>query len=226
MVKLSVVPARPLMLALIAGFALSACVSSKPVEPPTPPPVVEAPAPVKPLSYLPDDTADDPRDLNLTGDQLPPERFRRAEIDYQTDEPPGTVIIDTGEKHLYLVEDGGKALRYGVGVGREGFAWKGTVEIGSRQKWPRWFPPKEMVARERARGHNIPDMMEGQVGNPLGARALYLYDGTKDTLFRIHGTFEPKSIGTNASSGCIRMANADVMDLYERVQVGTRVVVR
>lgn len=225
MVKLSVVPARPLMLALAAGFALSACVSSQPVQPP-PPPVVEAPPPVKPLSYLPDDTADDPRDLNLTGDQLPPEPFRRAEVDFQTDEQPGTVIIDTSEKHLYLVEDGGKALRYGVGVGREGFAWKGTVAIGSRQKWPRWFPPKEMIAREAARGHNIPDMMEGQIGNPLGARALYLYDGTKDTLFRIHGTFDPKSIGTNASSGCIRMANADVMDLYERVSVGTRVVVR
>ena len=100
------------------------------------------------------------------------------------------------------------------------------MEIGSRQKWPRWFPPKEMIAREAARGHTIPDMMEGQIGNPLGARALYLYDGTKDTLFRIHGTFDPKSIGTNASSGCIRMANADVMDLYERVKVGTRVVVR
>lgn len=225
MVKLSIAPAHPLMLALVAGFALSACVSSKPVEPPKPP-VVAAPAVVKPLSYLPDDTADDPRDLNLKGDQLPPEPFRRAEIDYPTDEPPGTVIVDTGDKHLYLVEDNGKALRYGVGVGREGFAWKGTVEIGSRQKWPRWFPPKEMIAREAARGHNIPDMMEGQIGNPLGARALYLYDGTKDTLFRIHGTFEPKSIGTNASSGCIRMANADVMDLYDRVKVGTRVVVR
>ncbi|SCM76706.1 exported hypothetical protein [uncultured Pleomorphomonas sp.] len=225
MVKLSAVPARPLMPALAAGLVLAACVATPPVEPP----VVETPvveAPVKPLSYLPDDTADDPRDFNLVGDQLPPEPFRRAEIDYPTDEPPGTVIIDTGEKHLYLVEEDGRALRYSVGVGREGFAWKGTVAIGSRQKWPRWFPPKEMIAREAARGHNIPEMMEGQIGNPLGARALYLYDGPKDTLFRIHGTFEPKSIGTNASSGCIRMANADVMDLYERVGVGTRVVVR
>ena len=224
MMQLSAVPVRPLMLALAAGIVLSACVSSKPVEPPKPP-VVEKPV-VKPMSYLPDDTADDARDLDLVGDQLPPEPFRRAEIDFQTEEPVGTVIIDTSEKHLYLVEEGGKALRYGVGVGRQGFSWKGTVEIGSRQKWPRWFPPKEMIAREAARGRTIPDMMEGQIGNPLGSRALYLYDGPKDTLFRIHGTFDPKSIGTNASSGCIRMANADVMDLYERVKVGTRVVVR
>ena len=150
----------------------------------------------------------------------------RRIVPYRTSEYPGTLVIDTRQHALFLVLEGGEALRYGVGVGRQGFSWKGTVEIGSRQKWPRWFPPKEMIAREAARGHNIPDMMEGQIGNPLGARALDLYDGPKDTLFRIHGTFDPKSIGTNASSGCIRMANADVMDLYERVKVGTRVVVR
>ena len=222
MMQLSAVPVRPLMLAVAAGLVLSACVSSKPVEPPKPP-VVEKP--VKPLSYLPDDTADDARDLDLVGDQLPPEPFRRAEIDFPTEEPPGTVIIDTSEKHLYLVEEGGKALRYGVGVGRQGFSWKGTVEIGSRQKWPRWFPPKEMIAREAARGHNIPDMMEGQIGNPLGARALYLFQNGQDTLYRIHGTTDPMSIGHNASSGCIRMINQDIVHLYTRASVGTKVIV-
>ncbi|WP_237154605.1 L,D-transpeptidase [Oryzibacter oryziterrae] len=165
-------------------------------------------------------------DDDLSGQQIPPKDFQRATVDYATKEAPGTIIIDTKEKHLYLVEDGGKAIRYGVGVGREGFGWKGTVAVGSKQEWPRWFPPKEMIAREHARGHMIPDMMEGQIGNPLGARAMYLYDHGKDTLFRIHGTFEPNSIGTNASSGCIRMANYDVIDLYDRVKVGTKVVVQ
>ena len=153
-------------------------------------------------------------------------RYLRQTVAFPRDEKPGSIVVDPAGYHLYFVESPRVATRYGVGVGREGFGWQGVVAIGSKQKWPRWFPPKEMIAREAARGHNIPDMMEGQIGNPLGARALYLYDGPKDTLFRIHGTFDPKSIGTNASSGCIRMANADVMDLYERVKVGTRVVVR
>ncbi len=165
-------------------------------------------------------------DATLTGDQLPPEAFRRAEVDFKTDEVPGTVVIDTKEHFLYVVMPNGRAMRYGVGVGREGFGWKGSVRIGSKQEWPRWFPPKEMIAREHARGHMIPDMMEGGPGNPLGARALYLYDGEKDTLFRIHGTIEPKSIGRNVSSGCIRMANLDVIDLYDRVPVDAKVVVR
>jgi lipoprotein-anchoring transpeptidase ErfK/SrfK len=166
-----------------------------------------------------------PLDDTLEGDQLPPPDFRRSVVSYAGAEKPGTIVINTREKFLYLVEEGGKARRYGVGVGREGFGWKGDVTVGSKQEWPRWFPPKEMIARERAKGKTIPDMMEGGPGNPLGARAMYLYDGPKDTLFRIHGTVEPKTIGTNVSSGCIRMANEDVMDLYDRVPVGTKVVV-
>ena len=162
----------------------------------------------------------------LTGEQLPPEAFRRAEVDYETAEKPGTIVIDTKEHFLYLVEDGGKAMRYGVGVGREGFGWKGDVRIGSKQEWPRWFPPKEMIVRERAKGRILEEMMEGGPGNPLGARALYLYDGEKDTLFRIHGTTEPHTIGKNVSSGCIRMANLDVIDLYDRVPVDAKVVVQ
>lgn len=217
-------------MSLVVGLSLAGCVTNKPTtttDPVTPAASFKADAAAQPL-YLsnPDDTADNPLDKQLTGNQQPPAAFKHVEVDYPTDQPAGTIVIDTGAKFLYLVEDGGKAQRYGVGVGREGFGWKGEVQIGSKQKWPRWFPPKEMVAREHARGHMIPDMMEGQVGNPLGARAMYLYDGKKDTLFRIHGTFEPSSIGTNASSGCIRMANDDVMDLYERVQVGTHVVVK
>lgn len=212
---------KSLMLALAAasGLALAGCTNTsiQKVRPVLAEPLY--------LTASPAD-ADNPLDAQLIGDQLPPEKYRRAEVDYPTAEAAGTIVIDTKAKYLYLVEDGGKATRYGVGVGREGFGWKGEVTVGSKQKWPRWFPPKEMVAREHARGHMIPDMMEGQVGNPLGARALYLYDGPKDTLFRIHGTFEPQTIGTNASSGCIRMANADVMDLYEKVDVGTKVVVK
>lgn len=165
-------------------------------------------------------------DSTLTGEQLPPEAFRRAEVDFKTDEAPGTLVIDTKEHFLYLVLPNGRAMRYGVGVGKEGFGWKGAVRVGSKQEWPRWFPPKEMIAREHAKGHMIPDMMEGGPGNPLGARALYLYEGEKDTLFRIHGTVEPKSIGRNVSSGCIRMANLDVIDLYDRVPVDAKVVVR
>ena len=224
MMQLSAVPVRPLMLALAAGLVLSACVSSKPVEPPKPP-VVEKPV-VKPLSYLPDDTADDARDLDLVGDQLPPEPFRRAEIVFQTEEPAGTVIIDTSEKHLYLVEEGARRFAMASALDVRAFPGRAPWRSAAGKSGPAGSPPKEMIAREAARGHNIPDMMEGRIGNPLGARALYLYDGPKDTLFRIHGTFDPKSIGTNASSGCIRMANGDVMDLYERVKVGTRVVVR
>jgi lipoprotein-anchoring transpeptidase ErfK/SrfK len=210
------------ILALAVGLALAGCVTKT-----TTPAVIKPDVAAQPL-YLahPDDTADNPLDKELSGNQLPSDAFKHVEIDYPTSEPPGTIIIDTGAKFLYLTEDGGKAQRYGVGVGREGFGWKGEVQVGSKQKWPRWFPPKEMVSREHARGHMIPDMMEGQIGNPLGARAMYLYSGGKDTLFRIHGTFEPSSIGTNASSGCIRMANYDVIDLYERVQIGTRVIVK
>ena len=134
---------------------------------------------------------------------------------------PGTIVIDTSAKFLYLVQEGGTARRYGVGVGKEGFSWRGTETITRKAEWPGWTPPAEMIARERAKGRILPAHMPGGPENPLGARALYL----GSTLYRIHGTNAPWTIGQAVSSGCIRMRNEDVTDLYERVKVGTRVVV-
>jgi len=147
--------------------------------------------------------------------------FLPREVDYSGSERPGTIVIDSTSKFLYLVRPGGKARRYGVGVGQEGMAWTGTQTITSKRVWPDWRPPAQMIARERAKGRVLPAHMEGGPANPLGARALYL----GSTLYRIHGTNAPWTIGTNVSSGCIRMRNEDVVDLYERVDVGTRVVV-
>jgi lipoprotein-anchoring transpeptidase ErfK/SrfK len=144
-----------------------------------------------------------------------------AMVPNPTNEPAGTIVIDTSSRHLYLVQPGGNAIQYGIGVGRQGFTWKGVAHVGRKTEWPRWIPPKDMLLRRP----DLPEEMEGGLDNPLGARALYLFQGNKDTLFRIHGTNEPDSIGKAVSSGCIRMMNADAIDLYERVKVGTRVVV-
>ncbi len=148
--------------------------------------------------------------------ELPPQ-FRRQLVDYVTKEPAGTIIIDTPNTLLYLVLGNGKALRYGIGVGREGFTWSGTERISRMKEWPDWFPPKEMIERQPY----LPRFMAGGESNPLGARALYL----GNTLYRIHGTNQPSTIGTFVSSGCIRLTNADIEDLYARVNLGTRVVV-
>jgi lipoprotein-anchoring transpeptidase ErfK/SrfK len=148
--------------------------------------------------------------------QLPPQ-FRRQLVDYPTSEPAGTVIIDTPHTYLYLVRGDGKALRYGIGVGREGFTWSGSQRIVHMSLWPDWHPPKEMIERQPY----LPRFMAGGAGNPLGARALYL----GNTLYRIHGTNQPSTIGRFVSSGCIRLTNDDVEDLYSRVNLGTRVVV-
>jgi|SRR5579871_3372142 lipoprotein-anchoring transpeptidase ErfK/SrfK len=144
-------------------------------------------------------------------------KYDRQVVDYPSDEPPGTIVIDTPNKFLYLVEGGGKALRYGIGVGRPGFTWSGVKTITAKREWPDWRPPADMLARRP----DLPRYMPGGIDNPLGARAMYL----GSTLYRIHGSNEPWTIGTNVSSGCIRMRNEDVEDLYERVQVGTKVVV-
>ncbi|MGI8568741.1 MAG: L,D-transpeptidase [Methylocella sp.] len=144
-----------------------------------------------------------------------------AMVQNPTNEPAGTIVIDTSSRHLYLVQPSGGAIQYGIGVGRQGFAWKGVARVGHKSEWPRWIPPKEMLKRRP----DLPEEMGGGLENPLGARALYLFQGNKDTLFRIHGTNEPDSIGKAVSSGCIRMMNADAIDLYKRVKVGTRVVV-
>lgn len=154
-----------------------------------------------------------------------PERFKRRVVRFSTTEAPGTIIVDTDNKFLYYVEGPNRATRYGIGVGREGYGWSGVVNIGRKEEWPSWTPPAEMRERERRAGHILPVVQQGGVDNPLGARAMYLYKGGRDTIFRIHGTNQPWSIGLNMSSGCIRMMNKDVEDLYERAAVGTRVVV-
>jgi lipoprotein-anchoring transpeptidase ErfK/SrfK len=137
---------------------------------------------------------------------------------------PGTIVVDPSRKFLYLVQDGGRSMRYGIGVGREGFAWSGDAVIKSKQEWPKWFPPLEMQARD-PEAAKYPNGMEGGLRNPLGARALYLYQGNKDTLYRLHGTNDPRSIGKAVSSGCVRLLNQDIIDLYGRVPLGTKVVV-
>jgi lipoprotein-anchoring transpeptidase ErfK/SrfK len=144
-------------------------------------------------------------------------RFKRQVVSYATHEAPGTIIIDTPNTYLYLVLGNGRALRYGIGVGREGFAWSGVQTISKKAAWPDWTPPPEMVARQPY----LPRFMAGGPGNPLGARAMYL-GGTE---YRIHGTNAPDTIGTRVSSGCIRLVNADVIDLYGRVNVGAKVIV-
>ena len=151
-------------------------------------------------------------------------RYERQVVDFRTAELPGTIIIDSDSKFLYLVMEDFKAIRYGVGVGREGFGWSGVVEVGRMAEWPTWTPPKEMIARD-PKAAQFADGMPGGPDNPLGARALYLYDGGRDTIYRIHGTNEPGAIGLNISSGCIRMRNHDVEDLYSRVDIGTKVIV-
>ena len=149
-------------------------------------------------------------------EQLDPQ-YQRQMVFYRTTEPPGTIIVQTSEKYLYLVQGGNRALRYGIGVGRDGFQWKGLVKIARKQEWPDWRPPPEMIERQPY----LPRFMAGGPGNPLGARAMYL----GATVYRIHGTNQPETIGSKVSSGCFRLINPDVIDLYDRVPVGTRVIV-
>jgi lipoprotein-anchoring transpeptidase ErfK/SrfK len=144
-------------------------------------------------------------------------KYEKQLVDYDGKETAGTLVIDTPNKFLYLVQGNGQALRYGIGVGRPGFTWSGVKTISAKKEWPDWTPPPEMIARRP----DLPRHMEGGPENPLGARAMYL----GSTLYRIHGSNEPWTIGTNVSSGCIRMRNEDVIDLYGRVKVGTRVIV-
>lgn len=156
--------------------------------------------------------------------------YRRTQVQYATAEKPGTIVIDPSKHFLYLVEKGGRALRYGVGVGGEGFGWSGTATVRHKQEWPDWYPTPEYIDRKPNVKSALTELQSGVgvvagPGNPLGARALYLWQGNKDTLYRIHGTNEPWTIGENVSSGCIRLTNKDVIDLYDRVPVGTKVVV-
>jgi lipoprotein-anchoring transpeptidase ErfK/SrfK len=146
-----------------------------------------------------------------------PGRLKRQTVNYATGEAPGTIVVDTPNTYLYFVLPGGKAVRYGIGVGRAGFTWSGTETVAQKAEWPDWTPPAEMIARQPY----LPRWVAGGPSNPLGARALYL----GGTAYRIHGTNQPSTIGGHVSSGCIRMVNEDVTDLYDRVHVGTKVVV-
>jgi lipoprotein-anchoring transpeptidase ErfK/SrfK len=168
------------------------------------------------LAYANASSDDPPPDEQRSEHRIDPRLFRH-EVSYAGTEPPGTVVIDTPNHYLYLVQPEGQAIRYGIGVGRPGFTWSGKHSISAKREWPDWVPPDEMIKRQPY----LPHFVAGGPNNPLGARALYL----GSTLYRIHGSNEPWTIGRNVSSGCIRMRNADIIDLFERVKVGTKVVV-
>lgn len=153
-----------------------------------------------------------------------PRKYRRREVDFPTEELPGSIIVDTSSKFLYFILGNGRAMRYGIGVGRQGFEWSGEAIIRRKAKWPRWTPPKDMVERDPLAA-KWKDGMPGGPENPLGARALYLFQGDVDTLYRLHGTFQPETIGKSVSSGCIRLVNPDIVDLYNRVSIGAKVIV-
>jgi lipoprotein-anchoring transpeptidase ErfK/SrfK len=181
---------------------------------------------VAPASFAQDDSFLE-RQQMLSGGRKPkhPELFgffggdsSRSSVSYTTTYAPGTIVVNTAERRLYLVQENGKALRYGIGVGRVGFTWKGTHKVTAKKEWPTWTPPPEMRARQKG----LPVQMAGGENNPLGARAMYL----GSTLYRIHGSNDPDSIGEAESSGCFRMTNEDVKDLYERVAIGTTVIVQ
>jgi lipoprotein-anchoring transpeptidase ErfK/SrfK len=192
---------RAFAFAAIAGAAFTATASANPLV----------------LGYAPQDrrSVESMTEPNEGFQQVA--RFKRQMVSYYTTEAPGTIIIDTPNTYLYLVLGNGRAMRYGIGVGREGFTWAGTQTISKKAEWPDWFPPAEMIARQPY----LPRFMAGGPSNPLGARAMYL----GGTVYRIHGTNAPSTIGQHVSSGCIRLVNEDVTDLYSRVTVGTKVVV-
>jgi len=165
---------------------------------------------------------DKPHDIPLVDRRKMDSKYARQTVEYKGPEKPGSIVVDIDERMLYLVQPEGKAIRYGVGVGKQGFSWKGLASVGRKGVWPNWSPTKTMVGIKP----DLPRYMEAGLDNPLGARALYLYQDGRDILFRIHGTNEPWSIGEQVSSGCVRMLNEDVADLYDRVPVGTTVYVK
>ena len=188
------------------AFSASAAAAPLPMFPFLLTPPIEATAPVEAAPMQ-----DESRSIER------PARFKRQVVSYTTREAPGTIIIDTPNTYLYYVLGNGQAIRYGIGVGRDGFTWSGTQTITRKSEWPDWTPPSEMIARQPY----LPRHMAGGPGNPLGARAMYL----GGTVYRIHGTNAPETIGTHVSSGCLRLVNEDVIDLYSRVIVGTKVIV-
>ena len=202
---------RSTLAAMVAGALLSTAASANPflIFPLFPlfgQPQVEAPQAAPRETLLPP-----------SEEARQPERFKRRIVDYRTGEAAGTIVIDTPNTYLYYVLGNGKAVRYGIGVGRDGFTWSGVQTITKKAEWPDWTPPPEMIARQPY----LPRHMAGGPGNPLGARAMYL----GGTVYRIHGTNAPGTIGTHVSSGCLRLTNEDVSDLYSRVSIGTKVIV-
>lgn len=231
-------------LAAVVPLLLAGCVTSKPLnEASKPKPREEihsfAPAAAPERSAIPPafgepandsrygegSNADEPYPVKPVNLEKMKPQFLKQTVPNTTGESAGTIVIDPHERFLYLVQDDGTAIRYGVGVGREGFAWSGEAVVRRKLEWPDWHPPAEMVARD-PKARPYANGMPGGPNNPLGARSMALWENGKDTLFRIHGTIEPYSIGKAVSSGCIRMLNQDVIDLYERVPIGTKVVVR
>jgi len=174
-------------------------------------------APTAPDGFIEDNVMVTPEAEQDAASYVVPERLRRAEVTYVTSQPPGTVVIDTGNTQLYYILGNNRAIRYGVGVGREGFTWAGTQTVTRKAEWPDWHPPADMIRRQPY----LPRFMAGGPGNPLGARAMYL----GSSVYRIHGTNDPTTIGKFVSSGCIRLTNDDVQDLFRRVSVGSKVVV-
>jgi lipoprotein-anchoring transpeptidase ErfK/SrfK len=164
------------------------------------------------------DVGDEPGRISTEEAVITDGPFARQVVFFRSSEPPGTLVIHSSERFVYLIQGNNRALRYGIGVGREGFQWSGLVKVSRKAEWPDWRPPPEMITRQPY----LPRFMAGGPGNPMGARALYL----GSTVFRIHGTNQPETIGYAISSGCFRLANGDIIDLYERVPVGTKVVVR
>jgi lipoprotein-anchoring transpeptidase ErfK/SrfK len=210
-----------------ASIAVSACATTgpEPVEPPPPPTYVEPPMPDYATMYAA--VGDGGFDLPAIPFERIDPQFLRQIVPDPTGQKPGTIIVDTTGHHLYLVRPGGQAIRYGVGLGRAGFEWSGDAVVQWKQKWPKWTPPDEMVARQPELKPYSADNggMPGGLKNPLGARALYLFQGDVDTLYRLHGSPEWKSIGKSVSSGCVRLMNQDIIDLYDRVPSKTPVIV-
>jgi len=203
------------LLILAAPLALAACVT-------------HAPPPISPMASMYGPVTGEPHPVDAIDISEVDPQFLRQEVAYPAHlprVPAGTIVVDISNKFLYLVQPGGRAIRYGVGVGKQGYSFKGWATIKRKEEWPHWTPTANMIRMQPARYGPYASGLPGGEDNPLGPRALYLYDGDRDTMFRIHGTIEPWSIGTQVSSGCIRLLNQDIIDLYGRVPSGTRVLV-
>lgn len=211
----------------LVSTGLISCAATAPTTRPIAPHAFQPPAPEPRTSGLERYKArgNEPFPVPAVDTQRIGQQFLKQIVDYKTEHPPGTIVVDPQNRFLYLIKEKGKAVRYGVGVGKAGFEFSGTAHIGFKRQWPRWTPTPDMLKRDPARYGKWAHGMDGGDRNPLGARALYLVKDGKDTLYRIHGTNEPWTIGTAASSGCIRMLNQDVIDLYSQVPTGANIVV-